>query len=642
MTRVFLSYDRDDATKARSIADILEKGGHEVWWDRHIRGGSQYSKEIEQALANAEAVVVLWSRSSVDSAWVRDEAAAGRDSGRLVPVLIDGVQAPLGFRQYQAIDLSRWKGRGKASEQAELVNAVRTLGGQAAVAPARAQDERRSSSRLPTAMVVGLLAALVVAIGLWLWTPWDRGPGVPVVAVAPASSTPEAEGLAADLLTQLGSLQAADADALQLVDRGSSSKPDLTFKIAGSAGAEPSASLSLVDSSDGALLWSRDFKPPSAKIADLRQQVAYTAARVLECATEGLSAELKQQTLKLYLAGCAVLHSLWEDDPRDLIQYFKKVTEQAPEFAGGWEKRLLAELEVVQNPNDQTPADSETLRRSIVRARQINPDMAEAYLAEAWLQNPRPIITWMKLAEKAVERNPNNAIALVERARGYQHVGRMRDAIADTKRAVQIDPLSPGARDALATSFTYAGQIETGFKVLEEAERLWPGASNLLAARYRFHLRYGDPKEAMEILKSGAMTAPAAPMQESFLEARIARTPAAIDRAIAHARGLYVQYPYSLPHYMQTLAEFDRHETLAQTLLQSDPTQAPGIIEILFRPAFRKLWADERFMPIAQRYGLIDYWRESGIWPDFCIEPALPYNCQAEAAKVQAPKKGRS
>ena len=50
LARLFLSYDREDADKAQAIAGALEKAGHEVWWDRHIRGGSEYSKEIEQAL----------------------------------------------------------------------------------------------------------------------------------------------------------------------------------------------------------------------------------------------------------------------------------------------------------------------------------------------------------------------------------------------------------------------------------------------------------------------------------------------------------------------------------------------------------------------------------------------------------------
>ena len=85
MASVFLSYAHADARSATPVAVALEKAGHSVWWDRHLRGGNQFSKEIEQALDAADVVVVLWSATSVESAWVRDEATAGRDSGRLIP-----------------------------------------------------------------------------------------------------------------------------------------------------------------------------------------------------------------------------------------------------------------------------------------------------------------------------------------------------------------------------------------------------------------------------------------------------------------------------------------------------------------------------------------------------------------------------
>lgn len=94
MASVFLSYDRDDANKARPIAAALEKAGHSVWWDKHISGGSQYAKEIEQALNSVDVVVVLWTSSSVESPWVRDEAGSGRDRDRLVRKGLGGNWSP--------------------------------------------------------------------------------------------------------------------------------------------------------------------------------------------------------------------------------------------------------------------------------------------------------------------------------------------------------------------------------------------------------------------------------------------------------------------------------------------------------------------------------------------------------------------
>ena len=132
MARIFLSYARDDVDAARQLAGCVSDAGHDVWWDRHLHGGSRFATEIEQALKDAEAVVVLWSANSLGSAWVQDEAAEGRDSGRLVPVSLASAKPPLGFRQFQTIDLGDWDGKGSPIALHELLEAIaRTCGTQA-------------------------------------------------------------------------------------------------------------------------------------------------------------------------------------------------------------------------------------------------------------------------------------------------------------------------------------------------------------------------------------------------------------------------------------------------------------------------------------------------------------------------------
>ena len=77
-----MSYDHEDAAKAAPIAAVLEKAGHNVWWDRRIDAGAEYNNEIEGAVERADAVLVLWSERSIRSAWVRDEAAEGPRPGQ--------------------------------------------------------------------------------------------------------------------------------------------------------------------------------------------------------------------------------------------------------------------------------------------------------------------------------------------------------------------------------------------------------------------------------------------------------------------------------------------------------------------------------------------------------------------------------
>ena len=46
MGAIFLSYAREDRDCAQKLAKVLEAAHHEVWWDRHLDGGEEFSAEI--------------------------------------------------------------------------------------------------------------------------------------------------------------------------------------------------------------------------------------------------------------------------------------------------------------------------------------------------------------------------------------------------------------------------------------------------------------------------------------------------------------------------------------------------------------------------------------------------------------------
>jgi TIR domain len=107
MADIFISYERSDHPRARAIAEALEQQGWSVWWDRKILPGATFDKTIEKALAEAKCVIVLWSKTSVLSDWVKDEASEGVQHGNLIPLLIDNVEIPLGFRRIQTARKTR-------------------------------------------------------------------------------------------------------------------------------------------------------------------------------------------------------------------------------------------------------------------------------------------------------------------------------------------------------------------------------------------------------------------------------------------------------------------------------------------------------------------------------------------------------
>lgn len=126
MADVFISYARTDRDAAAAVAAWLEAQGCSVWWDSSLSGGENFSRRIEQELAAAAAVVVLWSQEACVSDWVRDEAATAKAAGKLVPASIDGAAPPLGFQGLHTIPLPGW--RSGDAGFATLLSAIQALG----------------------------------------------------------------------------------------------------------------------------------------------------------------------------------------------------------------------------------------------------------------------------------------------------------------------------------------------------------------------------------------------------------------------------------------------------------------------------------------------------------------------------------
>ncbi len=110
MPDVFLSYSREDLATARLFADGFQREGLSVWWDQSLDPGEAFDEVTEKALHEAGAVVVLWSRKSVASRWVRAEATQANNGRKLCPVMIEPCKRPIMFELTQTAELSGWKG----------------------------------------------------------------------------------------------------------------------------------------------------------------------------------------------------------------------------------------------------------------------------------------------------------------------------------------------------------------------------------------------------------------------------------------------------------------------------------------------------------------------------------------------------
>ena len=122
---VFLSYSHADRAAVQRFAAAFEAEGLEVWWDNSLRSGESFDEKIEQALRQAKAVVVLWSKASVASRWVRAEATLADRNKTLVPVMIETCDRPIMFELTHTAELSHWTGDASDGPWQALLGDVR-------------------------------------------------------------------------------------------------------------------------------------------------------------------------------------------------------------------------------------------------------------------------------------------------------------------------------------------------------------------------------------------------------------------------------------------------------------------------------------------------------------------------------------
>ena len=489
--------------------------------------------------------------------------------------------------------------------------------------------------------------AVIVAASLLFLRAHEAAASIPTVAVQTQVLGPEAAALARDLGSDLSRLAGARASDLSVLDSSKAGAADYLVRIgAERRGASLHAELTLIDRSSGALLWSATFDRAASERPDLRQQIAVKLDDVLLCTLHGnggTGERLDSATLRLFLNYCDRVHDTPGNGQLELI---RQVTQRAPGFARGWANLAITEANVDEKTMGHATRDEgesrvrlDAARQHLLRARVMDPTLSETYVAEALLiTDPRRWADRLAIYERGL--SVESAAPLYEaRADELMRVGRMKDAIESARRSVALDPLSPSNRNILVSALVYSGDTAGARAALIEAERIWPGAAPMRDMRFRFDLRFGDAAAALRMVDDPAFSDITDPAEyraslAAFLRARINPTQANIIAAIGTASGNGITHSLFGAH-LQTLAYFGRVDEAYRlmSLPEVNEFRSNGT-EMLFRPGMKSIRRDRRFIAFAKQMGLLDYWRTTDKWPDFCGEADLPYDCKAEARRI--------
>jgi adenylate cyclase len=463
VSRVFLSYAREDAEAARQLAEDVGRAGHEVWWDQHIQGGSRFSSAIDQALKNAEAVVVLWSSASVESAWVQDEAAEGRDDGRLVPVLLDACKPPLGFRQFQSVDLSRWRG-GESPLFDALLEAIATT-----AAPAEKADLRASSSKATPSTQFSIC----------------------VLPFVNMSGDPEQEyfsdGITEDIITDLSKVS-----ALLVIARNTA----FTFKGKVMDVKEVARALDVSHVLEGSVRKVGDRVRITAQLIDTATGGHVWADRYDRDLTDIFA--IQDEISKAIVAALRV----------KLLPNEKKAIEhRGTESVDAYNLYLMARQQWTEGSLGDIRRQ-ETIARICTQALSFDSDYAQAWALMALAQSQLRFWHGMDVdpepaAERALSINPNLAEAHCVKAHIREEQGRKAEATAEIETAVRLDPESWEVNREAARLFFRQGRIADAIPHFEKAVALldsdWHNASMLVTC-------YRETGDSDQLRRAAQMT----------------------------------------------------------------------------------------------------------------------------------------
>jgi adenylate cyclase len=461
VAKVFLSYAREDSDAAKELADAVGRAGHEVWWDQHIQGGSRFSNAIDQALKDAEAVIVLWSATSIPSAWVQDEAAEGRDSGRLVPVLLDTCKPPLGFRQFQSVDLSRWRGGDGPEIEALLGALAATAAPAAAEVTGAAPGKAASSSQF----------------------------SICVLPFVNMSGEPEQEyfsdGISEDIITDLSNVSALSVVARntsftfkgQAIDvKEIAQSLGVTHVLEGSvrkAGDRVRITGQLIDGAKGDHVWAARYDRDLTDIFAIQDEISKAIVEALK--VKLLPAEKKAienrgtsnvEAYDLYL----MARQQWISGTfgtvrreQSIARLCKQATQLDPEYAQAWALMGLAQLELrfVHGHDEDALSSGE-------RALEINPGLAEAHCIKArYLEEDGRTEEAQKQVRTALRLDPESWEVNREVARMLFRHGQIEQAIPYFEKAASLNDTDWHNAVMLVTCYEGAGDKERTLKAAQ-------------------------------------------------------------------------------------------------------------------------------------------------------------------------------
>lgn len=665
MPDVFLSYSREDQPVARRFAEGLEREGLSVWWDQALSAGETFDKVTEKALKDARAVVVLWSKRSVESRWVRSEAAQADRYGTLVPAMIEPCDRPIMFELTHTADLAGWTGDSGDPRWRSFIDGLRrTVGGAAASAATGVHPAHAAPSpQAPAARAQprrwatwGALAVAAVAVIAGLWWYLRDGPATPATAAvdrtiavlpfenfsADADQNHFADGLTEEILNSLARVPDLQVTARTsaFAFKGKAQDLKAVGKALGVAhvlegsvrrsGDQLRITTQLIRADTGFHLWSETYDRPLTDIFKIQDDIARAVAGALQVKLgvgigqePGMTRNI--EAYEAWLAARGVTYTGLES-MRHHIQLLQQAVALDPAFAQPWWDLSKAYSSVLSGTSADIADRRQKADAAFAEYRRLLPDSPRIHerLAEDAIEAGQMIAAaeHYQAAEQAAIKfyggrpPPVDIIGQGKTPIGFADVvGRPRESIALFEQAKARDPLNVVVALWLGYLHSIVGNFPAAFAEFERSEQL-ANDSRLLPLAVRAALASRDRQLVARWLDRQTEDERGSEVVDLFaaqMKAVLNKPDEALPMlrsAASSGRVAFLAWGFA----------WFRDEEAALDALRAD-MQRPGfryaVLWEIWSPAITEVRKLPGFKQLVRDAGLVDYWRKYG-WGDYC------------------------
>jgi len=397
------------------------------------------------------------------------------------------------------------------------------------------------------------------------------------------------------------------------------------------AGDQVRITAQLIDTETGFHLWSDTYNRQLADIFQVQDEIAGAIVDRLRIQLAPEDQQLAQRTraptqnveaYELYLQGRAVWKKRGEENLKRAIELYQSALARDPAFARAHAALASAYVVMAGYTKEQgdekkfNPMAETSARQALV----LEPNIGEAHAVLAQINADRGDFLdaesgfFFAISLEPNEPTPHHWYSIL-----LSRVGRLQAGLTQARRAYELDPSSPILAANLGNMLLQLGQDDEALRFVSLASELGLSKKEY-GVEATVAIRRGDWVDARRLMgEIDNIPDEIKPEAQRFVDALA--DPKLRPEVVAGMRAIdpkIAPQAFFIGPYLQ-LGEVDLVFRILDEELRNDANSWVNNWDLghVWTPEGRRFRTDKRFGPLAERIGMVDYWKQYG-YPDGC------------------------